>query len=85
MLERRERENGERGGVILLHDTHEWSVEAFPRIVAELQRRNCALLEQGEELYDIVGDPRWFHAPRPEDASAEAPAAPFRASVWLLA
>ncbi len=74
ILERRERENGERGGIVLLHDTHPWSVEAFPRIVAELRRRNCELLERGEELYDIVDDPALFFVRRGEAGpSAEAP------------
>ncbi|HJL05253.1 MAG TPA: polysaccharide deacetylase family protein [Polyangiaceae bacterium LLY-WYZ-15_(1-7)] len=79
VLERRERENGERGGIILLHDTHPWSVEAFPRIVDWLRRRNCELLDQGEELYDIVDDPALFFAARQsgDDASTEAaPATP---------
>lgn len=71
----RERQFGERGGIVLLHDTHAWSVEALPRIVGWLRDRNCEYLAQGEELYDIVGDPRWFHAPRGEDPSAEAPVA----------
>jgi len=75
VLDRRARENGERGGIVLLHDTHEWSVDAVPRIVGWLRDQNCALLEQEEELYDIVGEPRWFFAPRGDDASAEAPAA----------
>lgn len=64
VLERRERENGDRGGIVLMHDTYDYSVEAFPRIVAELRRRNCALLARGEELYDFVPDPRWFYVPR---------------------
>jgi len=64
VLERRERENGERGGIVLLHDIHNHSVTAFVRIVRELQRRNCALLERGEELYDIVDDPRLFFQAR---------------------
>ncbi len=75
VLARRERENGERGGIVLLHDTHAWSVDAVPRIVGWLRDRNCELLESGEELYDIVDDPRMFHVPRTEDASAEAPPA----------
>ncbi len=64
VLERRERENGERGGIVLMHDTYDYSVEAFPRIVAELRARNCALLAANEELYDFVPDPRYFHVPR---------------------
>ncbi|MCC6875877.1 MAG: polysaccharide deacetylase family protein [Sandaracinaceae bacterium] len=75
VLERRERENGERGGVVLLHDTHAWSVEAMPRIVSWLRQRNCELLDEGEELYDVVDDPRYFFAPR-GSASPSAAAPP---------
>ncbi len=68
VLDRREREDGDRGGVILLHDLHDHAVEAFPRIVDELWERNCSLLDQGEELYDIVDNPSLFFVERaPED------------------
>ena len=60
VLERNERDRGERGGVILMHDTHAWSVDAFARIAAELERRNCALLASGEELYDSTEDLTYF-------------------------
>lgn len=81
VMEVRERDTGDRGGIVLLHDTHEWSVEAFPRMVSWLRERNCELLARGEELYDIVGDPSLFYAAREDaDPSAEAPpAAPSRA------
>ena len=76
VLERRERENGERGGIVLLHDIHAWSVEALPRIVRHLEARNCELLAAGEELYDIVDDPRPFFVARGEaNPSEEAPPA----------
>lgn len=76
VLERREREHGDRGGIVLMHDTHEWSVDAFPRMVNYLRERNCELLEQGEELYDIVDDPALFFAPRAgANPSDEAPVA----------
>ncbi len=81
VLARRERENGERGGIVLLHDTHEWSVDAFPMIMAYLRERNCELIEQGEELYDVVDDPSYFHVTRGDDASAEAPPATLPADV----
>lgn len=69
VLEVRERDHGERGGIVLLHDIHAWSVAAFPRIVAWLDRRNCDLLDRGEELYDFVDDPALFYEPRrPSDA-----------------
>lgn len=64
VLERRERENGERGGILLLHDTHPWTVDAFQLIWADLWARNCRLLAQGEELYDIVPDLSFFYQPR---------------------
>lgn len=52
------------GGVVLLHDTKRGTVDAFPSLVAELERRNCAFLETEEELWDIVDDPRIFYTPR---------------------
>ncbi len=55
---------GQRGGIVLLHDTYSWSVEAFQHIYNELQDRNCALLERGEELFDIVDDPSLFFSAR---------------------
>lgn len=64
VLERRERENGDRGGIVLLHDTYSWSVDAFQLIWAELWARNCRLLARGEELYDIVSDLAFFHESR---------------------
>lgn len=75
VFERRELETGDRGGVILLHDTYAWSVDAFQRIVSHLRARNCELLERGEELYDFVDDPALFFVPRADgDASMIAPA-----------
>lgn len=64
VIERREREQGERGGIILMHDTYAWSVDAFQMIWGELWARNCALLARGEELYDVVSDPSLFFQPR---------------------
>lgn len=63
VLERREAQ-GERGGIILLHDTYAWSVEAFQLIVQDLLDRNCDLLDTGEELYDFVDDPGLFFEAR---------------------
>ncbi len=60
VLERRERETGDRGGIVLMHDTKRHSLEALPRIVRALQHRNCQLLDRGEELYDIVDDLGYF-------------------------
>ncbi len=79
---RRELENGERGGVVLLHDTHQWSVEGFTLIYDDLMARNCKLLEEGAELYDIVDDPSLFFAARNgAPAGTEAPPADVPAAV----
>lgn len=43
-----------RGGVVLIHDTHWWSVAALPRILAVIDRRNAALVAAGEEPYRFV-------------------------------
>jgi peptidoglycan/xylan/chitin deacetylase (PgdA/CDA1 family) len=76
VLEVRERDEGDRGGIVLLHDIHDHSVDAFPLIMDELRRRNCELLAEGEELYDIVDDPTLFFAPREEGSPASAVAPP---------
>jgi peptidoglycan/xylan/chitin deacetylase (PgdA/CDA1 family) len=75
VMERREAQ-GERGGIVLLHDTYAWSVDAFQRIVDDLMARNCALLEQGEELYDIVDDPSIFFQPRADGEGPSTDARP---------
>jgi peptidoglycan/xylan/chitin deacetylase (PgdA/CDA1 family) len=76
VLEVRERDHGERGGIVLLHDIHAWGVEAFPRMVALLDRKNCELLERGEELYDFVDDPALFFEARVEGDAPSAAAGP---------
>ncbi len=60
VLERQERETGDRGGIVLMHDTKAHSIDALPRLVDALKRRNCKLLDRGEELYDIVDDLGYF-------------------------
>ena len=60
VLDRRERDTGDRGGIVLMHDTKRHSLQALPRIVRALQSRNCELLARGEELYDIVDDLGYF-------------------------
>jgi peptidoglycan/xylan/chitin deacetylase (PgdA/CDA1 family) len=72
VLEVRERDHDERGGIVLLHDIHAWSIEAFPRIVAYLDRRNCDFLRAGDELYDFVDDPAFFFEARHEGDAADA-------------
>lgn len=43
------------GTVVLLHDTRPWVVEAIPRIMRHVRRRNCQILRGGGgELWDIV-------------------------------
>jgi peptidoglycan-N-acetylglucosamine deacetylase len=84
VLERREREFGDRGGIVLLHDTYPWSVDAFQMIVSHLMARNCELLDGDEELYDIVDDLDFFYVPR-GDALAEAEAPAVRVSDALIA
>ena len=75
MLDRREREHGDLGGVVLLHDTYAWSVDAFQLIYAELAARNCRLLASGDELYDLGPDLRFFYQPR-DGAPASVSASP---------
>jgi len=60
VLDRRERDTGHRGGIVLMHDTKSHTAAALPRIVDALEERNCALLDAGEELYDIVDDLGYF-------------------------
>ena len=64
VFERREREDGQRGGIVLMHDTHAWSVEAFTLIYDDLMARNCTLYDAGEELFDVVDDPSLFFVAR---------------------
>lgn len=69
VLRRRERESGDRGGIVLFHDTQAHSLDAVPRLVDAIRRRNCQLLAEGEDLYDIVGDIRYFvPGHEPEDS-----------------
>ena len=73
VMARRARQ-GQRGGILLLHDTYEWTVDAFQLIIADLLKRNCDLLDQGEELYDFVENPALFFSPRGQASpSASAP------------
>lgn len=69
----RRRAHGEEGGIVLLHDTYAWSIDAFQLIVQDLLDRNCNLLATNQELYDFVDDPRLFFQPRgAADPSREA-------------
>ncbi|MEM9071243.1 MAG: polysaccharide deacetylase family protein [Myxococcota bacterium] len=72
-LDRRERHPRGPGGIVLLHDTKPWVVEAFPQMINELRDRNCGLLEEeGEELWDVLDDASFFHQERGESASQHA-------------
>lgn len=52
-----------QGGVILLHDTHGWVVDAVPGILDEIDARNCDALASGEELWDVRDDlSAWYEA-----------------------
>jgi peptidoglycan/xylan/chitin deacetylase (PgdA/CDA1 family) len=64
MLDHGERDPRGAGGVVLLHDTHRWTIEAFPRLMEEVLARNCAALEDGEELWDVAGDLSDWHQGR---------------------
>ncbi|MEM7447200.1 MAG: polysaccharide deacetylase family protein [Myxococcota bacterium] len=72
VFERRQRELGHRGGIILLHDTHAWSVDAVPMLFDKIDEWNCEALALGEELYDIVDSPRYFFFPREKEAYGSA-------------
>lgn len=67
-------EAGQGGGVVLLHDTHDWSIDGFVRMVRALQARNCAMLARApkvdgggeagtEELFEIADDLSAFVVP----------------------
>lgn len=66
-LDIREHHSRGKGGIVLLHDTNTRVVEAFPAMIEVLQRRNCELLEAGEELWDVLDTPDAFVAPRGEE------------------
>lgn len=56
VLQARERREGSRGGIVLMHDTLPWSRDALPLIVNRIDQINCELLAHGEELYEFVDD-----------------------------
>ena len=51
------------GGIVLLHDTHYWSIEAVPPFLRAVQIESCRFLAEGEEPYEVVGLEA-FHQPR---------------------
>lgn len=72
--------SGVRGGIVLLHDTHAWSIDAFGLILASIAERNCQIVARGEEPYDIVDSLEAFAAP-PDAAAQVARLAAVRARV----
>ncbi len=72
-LDRRERHPRGAGGIVLLHDTKPWVVEAFPAMMEEIRARNCELLaDEDEELWDVLDEPSVFHQERSENPSRQA-------------
>lgn len=63
-LDHQERMPRGEGGVILMHDTHRWVVDALPGILGEIDARNCAALANGEELWDMHDDLSAWYQPR---------------------
>jgi hypothetical protein len=74
-VELRELDRAPRGGVLLMHDTLPWSVEAFPMILDEIERRNLALVARGQAPYELVGMERFYE---PLVRERERPRAPRR-------
>jgi len=54
-----------RGGILLMHDTLPWSVDAVPRILEEIDTRNRDLLARGQDPFEIVGLERFYEPLRP--------------------
>lgn len=62
-LDRQDRMPGGAGGIVVLHDTHPWVVDAMPLLLDEVDARNCEALEASEELWDLQDDlSPWFQA-----------------------
>ncbi len=76
---REELARSSRGGILLMHDTLPWSVDAVPRILDEIEARNRDLLARGQEPYEIVGLERFYEALRPGNDPRRRPTAPPRA------
>lgn len=62
-----------RGGVVLMHDTRPWSVNAFPSILAEVDRRNARLIARGEAPYRIIGLEEFWQPMRNDEAPRGMP------------
>jgi peptidoglycan/xylan/chitin deacetylase (PgdA/CDA1 family) len=48
------------GGIVLLHDTHAATVQAFPRILEWLDAKNAEYRSRGEPPYELVGLDAFF-------------------------
>lgn len=70
MLRYRLEHDGQKGGIILMHDTLSWSLEGFRLIYNELMTRNCDLLARNEELFDIVDTLEPFMYPAGEEPAS---------------
>ena len=83
VLNRNERNDGDRGGVVLMHDTDPHVAAAFRLIIDDIRQRNCELLARGEELFDVVDDLSLFHLPRgKQPAGTEAPSVTVREAAF---
>jgi peptidoglycan/xylan/chitin deacetylase (PgdA/CDA1 family) len=51
------------GGIVLMHDTHYWTIESVPALLRAIQVESCRLLAEGEEPYEVVGL-EYFYQPR---------------------
>jgi hypothetical protein len=65
------------GGIVLMHDTHFWTIEAVPPLLQAIRVEGCKQLAQGEEPYEVVDldafwTPRRGHAPAASAAAARA-------------
>lgn len=85
VLERRKREEGHEGGILLLHDIYQHTVDAFPLIMERIERENCRAYAAGEELFDIVDDPRFFFEMAAPDDAPDALASPGEIPASILA
>lgn len=62
-LDRQDRMPGGPGGIVVLHDSHPWVVDAMPLLLDEIDARNCEALAEDEELWDVQDDlTPWFQA-----------------------
>lgn len=52
-----------RGGIVLLHDRHSWSVAATELLLRELRRRNCRRLAQQRPIYRVLPLERFLERP----------------------